>query len=127
MCATSGRVGGDGAPPETLSMTHAEFVRAYAAGEIGVHVEPVAAARYLSGRLLLPFVMMPVLGGGVALALTGWIWTGLTILAIGIVAPRLIKRSAPHFALTHALEDERAYGELTQSGILRVSAHQPAR
>jgi hypothetical protein len=108
-------------------MTHAEFVRAYGAGEIGVHVDPVAAARYLGDRLLLPFVMLPLLGSGVALALIGWIWTGLTILAIGIVAPRLIKRSAPHFALTQALEDERVYNELTQSGILRVSAHQPAR
>ena len=108
-------------------MTHAEFVRAYAAGEIGVHVEPVAAARYLSDRLLLPFVRLPVLGAGVALALIGWIWTGLTMLAIGIVAPRLIKRSAPHFALTQALEHESVYNELTQSSILRVSAHHPTR
>ena len=108
-------------------MTHAEFVRAYAAGEIRVHVDPAGGARYVSDRLLLPFVMLPVLGGGVALALTGWIWTGLTILAVGIVAPRLIKRSAPHFALTQALENESAYEELTRSGILRVSAHEPAR
>jgi hypothetical protein len=96
-------------------MTHAEFLRAYTAGKIKVDVEPAAAARYLSARLLLPFVMLPVLGCGVALALTGWIWTGLTIIAIGI------KRSAPHFALTQALQDERVYEELTQSDILRIS------
>jgi hypothetical protein len=102
-------------------MTHAEFLRAYTAGKIKVDVEPAAAARYLSARLLLPFVMLPVLGCGVALALTGWIWTGLTIIAIGVVAPRLIKRSAPHFALTQALQDERVYEELTQSDILRIS------
>jgi hypothetical protein len=103
-------------------MTHAEFLRAYTAGKIKVDVEPAAAARYLSARLLLPFVMLPVLGCGVALALTGWIWTGLTIIAIGALAPRLIKRSAPHFALTQALQDERVYYELTQSNILRISA-----
>jgi hypothetical protein len=102
-------------------MTHAEFLRAYTAGKIKVDVEPVAAARYLSARLLLPFVMLPVLGCGVALALTGWVWTGLTIIAIGALAPRLIKRSAPHFALTQALQDERVYYELTQSNILRIS------
>jgi hypothetical protein len=102
-------------------MTHAEFLRAYAAGSIKVDVEPVAAARYLSARLLLPFVMLPVLGGGVALALTGWIWTGLAVIAIGVVAPRLIKRSASHFALTQALQDERIYHELTQANVLRIS------
>ena len=102
-------------------MTHAEFLRAYTAGKIKVDVEPTAAARYLSARLWLPFVMLPVLGCGVALALTGWIWTGLTIIAIGVLVPRLIKRSAPHFALTQALQDERVYDELTQSNILRIS------
>jgi hypothetical protein len=102
-------------------MKHAEFLRAYTAGKIKVDVEPAAAARYLSARLLLPFVMLPVLGCGVALALTGWVWTGLAVIAIGAVAPRLIKRSAPHFALTQALQDERAYEELTQSNILRIS------
>lgn len=108
--------------PEAGSrMTYAEFQRAYAAGTIKVDVEPIAAARYLSARLLLPFVMLPVLGGGVALALIGWIWTGLAIIAIGIIAPRLIKRSAPHFVLTQALQDERLYHELTRSNILRIS------
>ena len=108
-------------PAGPSELTHAEFLRAYAAGKIKVDVEPVAAARYLSARLLLPFVMLPVLGGGVALALTGWIWTGLAVIAIGVVAPRLIKRSAPHFALTQALQDERIYHELIQSSVLRIS------
>lgn len=103
-------------------MTHAEFLRAYTAGKIKVEIDPAGAARFLSGRLLLPFVMLPVLGGGVALALIGWLWTGLAIIAIGIVAPRLIKRSAPHFVLTQALQDERTYHELTQSNVLRISA-----
>lgn len=103
-------------------MTHAEFLRAYTAGEIRVEVDPAGAARFLSARLLLPLVMLPVLGGGVALALIGWIWTGLAVLAAGIAAPRLIKRSAPHFVLTQALQDERTYHELTQSNVLRISS-----
>lgn len=102
-------------------MTHREFQKAYAAGQVKVDVDPLAAARYLSGRLLLPLMMLPVLGAGVALALTGWIWTGLAIIAAGIVAPRLIKRSAPRFVLTEAIQDERIYQELTRSNVMRVT------
>ena len=76
-------------------MTHAEFQQAYAAGRVKVYVEPAAAARYLGARLLLPLFMLPVLGAGVALALLGWIWIGLAVIAAGIIVPRLIKRSAP--------------------------------
>ncbi|MBI4194008.1 MAG: hypothetical protein HY526_02900 [Betaproteobacteria bacterium] len=101
-------------------MTHAEFRRAYSAGEIRVEIDPAMAGRYLSARLLLPFVMMPVVGAGVALALVGWVWTGLAVIAMGIVAPRLVKRSASRFVLTQALEDERIYGEVTGTNILRV-------
>lgn len=101
-------------------MTHGEFVRAYRAGTIKAEIDPAAAARYLSARLLLPYVMMPVLGIGVALALIGWLWTGFAVIAAGFVAPRLIKRSAPHFLLTQALENERVYEEVTTANILRI-------
>jgi hypothetical protein len=103
-------------------VTHAEFTAACARGEVRVDIEPKAAARHLSARLLLPFVAMPVLGIGVALALVGWIVTGLAIIAAGIVAPLLIKRSAPRFLLQQALHDPAAYDELTRAGILRVTS-----
>ncbi|MFN7086283.1 MAG: hypothetical protein ACK4N4_06625 [Burkholderiales bacterium] len=102
-------------------MEHAEFVAAYSKGRLKVEIDPREAARYVSARLLLPLVMMPVVGLGVALALTGWVWTGLAIIAAGIVVPRLIKRSAPHFVLTQALQDEKIYREVTQAEILRIS------
>ena len=101
-------------------MTHSEFTAAYAHGEIKVDVDPKEAARFLSARLLLPLFMMPVLGVGVALALLGWIFTGLAILALGIIAPRLIKRSASHFVFQQALNDPVVYKEVTKSGLLRV-------
>jgi hypothetical protein len=103
-------------------VTHPEFVEAYRSGRVRIDIEPPAAARYLSGRLLLPFVMLPILGCGVALALIGWLWAGLAVLAAGVAVPRLIKRSAPHFLLTQALEDARIYDDVTQAGILRVQA-----
>jgi hypothetical protein len=103
-------------------MTHAEFVRAYRNGEIRVEFDPQAAGRALSARLLLPFVMMPVIGAGVALALIGWIYTGFAVIALGFVAPRLIKRSAPGFLLQNALNDPQLYEELSRSNVLRVVA-----
>src|SRR5262245_35179224 len=81
------------------AMTHSDFVKAYRNGEMRVEIDPQAAARMLSARLLLPFVIMPVIGVGVALALVGWIYTGLAVIAFGVVAPRVIKRSAPGFLL----------------------------
>jgi len=102
-------------------MTHAEFVAAYARGEIRVEIDPKAAARHLSARLLLPFVMMPVVGIGIALALIGSFFLGFAIIALGIIIPQLIKRSAPHFLLTQALEDAGVYEEATRSELLRVT------
>ena len=101
-------------------MTHAEFVAAYQRGDIRVEIEPQAAARLVSARLLLPLVARPVLGLGVALALIGWIFTGLALIAIGFIAPRLIKRTAPHFLLQQALQDPADYEKLTKLGMLRT-------
>jgi hypothetical protein len=102
-------------------MTHTEFIHAYGARRVRVEIDPAAAARYLSARLLLPLFMLPVLGCGVALALTGWIWSGLAVIAVGIIAPRMIKRSAPHFVLTQALQDDKIYQEVIAANILRVA------
>lgn len=101
-------------------MTHAEFVAAYRAGTIRVDIDRTEAARYVSARLLLPLVKLPVLGLGVALALTGWIWTGLAIIGAATVAPMLIRRSAPHFVMTHALEDAKFYDDVTAGGLLQI-------
>ena len=84
-----------------------------------MEIDPQAAARVLSARLLLPFVMMPVLGAGVALALIGWIYTGLAVIALGFIVPRLIKRSAPHFLLQNALAGRAALRGTGASNTLR--------
>jgi hypothetical protein len=101
-------------------VTHAEFVEAYRSGSIRVNVDRSAAARFVSARLLLPLVMLPLLGLGVALALVGWLWTGLTVVAVATLAPRLIKRSAPHFVIAHALQDSRFYDDVAAAGLLEV-------
>lgn len=101
-------------------MEHGDFVAAYQRGELRVVVDPKLAARFMSARLLLPFVALPVIGGGIALTLLGWIWTGLGVIAFGMIGPRLIKRSAPHFILTQSLADPTFYADALRAGVLRT-------
>ncbi len=106
--------------PPPLTLTHREFVQAYGEGRIIVNFDPQASAKFLSAMLLLPLFMMPVLGIGVALALVGWLWTGLLIIALGIIVPRLIKRGAPHFLMQQMLDDEGIYRQAVHAGILHI-------
>jgi hypothetical protein len=111
-------------------VNHAQFIAAYQSGAIRVNVDRASAARFVSARLLLPFVMLPVLGIGTALALTGWVWVGLGIIGVGTLGPILIKRSAPHFVITHALQDPGFYDDVRASGLLEITPaealHPPA-
>lgn len=102
-------------------MTHDEFVAAYRSGRVTVNVNAPAAARLLSAKLMLPLFMLPVLGAGVALALLGWIWSGLAVIALGVIVPRLIKRGAPHFLLTQALIDPALYDEVCRAGVMQIA------
>ena len=101
-------------------MNHPEFVAAYEAGSIRVNIDRGSAARFLSARLLLPFVALPVLGLGTGLALTGWIWTGLAIIGAATLARFIIRWSAPHFIITQALQDARFYEDTAAIGLLEI-------
>lgn len=102
-------------------MTHAQFIAAYNRGEIRVDVDPAGAARFVSAHLLLPFVAMPVAGVGIALALIGWVFTGLALIAVAYIVPRIIKRSAPRFVFQQAMRESRVYDDATRDGVLRVT------
>jgi hypothetical protein len=104
----------------TATPDHREFVEAYRAGQLHVAVDPALAARFVSSRLLLPFVAMPVIGIGIALCLVGHYIAGGIVLALGIAGPRLVKRSAAHFVVTQALDDPRFYNDAVAAGILRI-------
>lgn len=101
-------------------MTHAEFVDAYRDASIRVDIDRKTAAQYISAKLLLPFFMLPALGIGTALALTGSLWIGFGIIAAATIVPILIKRSAPHFVITQSLEDEKFYADAVSAGILNI-------
>ena len=101
-------------------MTHEDFVAAYRAGSIRVNVDPTAAGAFMSQRLWLPLMRLPVLGVGVALALSGWLWTGFALIGLGTLAPTLIKRSAPRFVVTQALESSAFYQDVVREGVLQI-------
>lgn len=103
-----------------LNLSHRDFVNAFHDGAITITFDPKSTARFISARLLLPLFMMPVLGIGVALALSGWIWTGLAVIALGIIVPRIIKRGAPHFLMQQMMEDEGLYRDVMHAGIMQV-------
>jgi hypothetical protein len=101
-------------------MTHEDFVAAYQAGRIRVSVDREAAARLVAGRAMLPFVLLPVLGLGVALALVGYVITGLVIFLTAIALRFIVRRSSDGFILWRALKDADFYRQLRAADILSV-------
>lgn len=103
-------------------MTHAEFVAAWREGRLRVEVDRKAAARAVSSRLMLPLVLLPVMGAGVALALLGRYFIGAAVFIAALLLRFAVRRSAAGFVLQRALEDEGFYTEAIASGLIRVGA-----
>lgn len=101
-------------------MTHQEFVAAYQAGRIRVSIDRDAAVRFVSGRAMLPLVMLPVLGLGVALALVGYLITGVTVFLAALVLRYLLRRSSHGFLLWRALQDAEFYRQVVAAEVLRI-------
>jgi uncharacterized membrane protein len=100
-------------------VTHAEFVAAYRERRLKVQVDKSAAARMVSARLMLPLVLLPVMGLGVALALVGYFVIGALVFLAALGLRYAVRRSAPGFVLQRALADERFYTEAIASGLLK--------
>ena len=109
-------------------MTHLEFVAAYEAGRIRVSVDRAAAARFVSGRAMLPLVMLPVLGLGVALAIVGYLITGAIIFVAALLLRFLVRRSSEGFLVWRALRDAEFYRQVIAAQVLIVEeASSPSR
>ena len=100
-------------------MTHAEFVAAYREGRLRVRIDADAAARFVSRRMLLPLFLLPVLGLAVALAITGFLWTGVGLFGGAIGFRFLVRRSGRGFVLSRALEDPRFYDQARAAGLIQ--------
>lgn len=101
-------------------MTHAEFVAAYRAGRIRVHVDREAAARFVAGRAMLPLVLLPIMGLGVALAIVGHYIIGAVIFIAALLLRFWVRRSSDGFLLYRALRDPDFYREVYAAQVLKV-------
>jgi hypothetical protein len=102
-------------------LTHPEFVAAYQAGRIRVKIDRAAAARFVAGRAMLPLVLLPVLGLGVALALVGYVITGAVIFISALALRFLVRRSSDGFLLWRALRDAEFYRQVLAAQVLIVT------
>jgi hypothetical protein len=101
-------------------LTHEEFVAAYQQGRVRVRIDREAAARFVSGRAMLPLVMLPILGLGVALALVGYVIAGLGVFIAALVLRFLVKRSSDGFLLWRALRDAEFYKQVLAAQVLKI-------
>jgi hypothetical protein len=118
---------GEQAVPETAgtaaiftTLTHSEFVTAYTGGRLRVDVDPKAAAKFVSARMLLPWVLLPLFGLAVASALNG-AWIFCAIFFLGALGLRTLSRTtAPGYILHRALQDAAFYREVAALGLLHT-------
>ncbi|HJV11250.1 MAG TPA: hypothetical protein VJ690_07095 [Burkholderiales bacterium] len=101
-------------------MTHAEFVAAYEAGRIRVSVNRDAASRFVARHAMLPLVLLPVLGLGVALALVGHIVTGTLIFLGALLVRFVVRRSSGGFIVWRALQNAEFYRQVTAAKVLSI-------
>lgn len=106
--------------PQGARLTHEEFLAAYQAGRIRVKIDRDAAARFVSGRAMLPLVLLPILGLGVALALVGYLIAGVAVFLGALVVRFLVRRSSDGFLLWRALRDADFYRQVVAAEVLRV-------
>jgi hypothetical protein len=101
-------------------MTHAEFVAAYEAGRIRVSVNRDAASRFVARHAMLPLVLLPMLGLGVALALVGYIVTGTLIFLGALLLRFIVRRSSGGFIVWRALQNAEFYRQVTAAKVLSI-------
>lgn len=103
-----------------LNVSHAAFKSGLPAGRFKVIVNPERAQKYVKHRLFVIGFALPLLGIGAALALSGFFWAGLPMVALGLLLPRIIKAQAAKILLHLALQDEKTYDEAREYEILEV-------
>ena len=101
-------------------IAHEEFRAGLPAGRLRVVVDPKLARRYVAQRLMLIVVVMPVIGVGLALALTGRTWPGALMVAAGVLLNRVVMWQAPKILLHMALRDPAVYEFVTHNGLMEV-------
>jgi hypothetical protein len=109
-----------GTPDFAEYVAHEEFRAGLPFGRFRVIVDPKRARRYVTQRLMLVVLLMPLIGIGIALALVGARWTGAAMVVAGVVLHRVLMWQAPQILLHMATRDARVYEHATQQGLMEV-------
>ena len=104
---------------------HDEFVAAWRAGRLQVHVDRGRAAHFISARLLLPLVLLPLLGVAVALALLGFLIAGIGLFAAAFALRFAVRAASRGFVLRRALEEPGFYREALDAEVIKVEEPEP--
>ena len=102
---------------------HHEFRDGLAHGRLRVVVDPKRARPYVVGRTRIDLLAASVIGMGAVLALAGQAWPGLMLVALGIVANRLVRQQSARIVLHLASADPAVYDEVTGNGVMEVRRH----
>jgi predicted membrane-bound spermidine synthase len=100
--------------------SHGEFVEGYRAGTLRVHVDRKGAAKFVSGRMLLPFILLPLFGLAVAVALAGHFAAGAAIFIFALLFRTFVRASSHGFVLVQALNRAKFYREAVAAGVIRL-------
>ena len=116
-----------GPPPAHLAamaarttLRHSEFVAAYTSGRLQVNIDPKAAAKFVSARMLLPWVLLPLFGIAVACALIGAWVPSVIVFVVAMALRAATHMTAPGYVMHRALSDADFYNEVRSLGLLRV-------
>lgn len=101
------------------ALPHAEIVARYRAGTLRIIVDRAAAARFVSARAMLPFVLLPVFGLAVGLVLTGRWLLGVALFLAALGLRALVRGAAQGFVLTRILEDPVFYEQSFAAGLIQ--------
>jgi hypothetical protein len=108
-------------PADTVPyIAHDEFRNGVAAGRWRIVVNPALARRYVVRRTRVDLLAVAVIGAGAVTALSGHAWTGLLMVAVGVVANRLVRYQAAKIVLQLATRDAAVYADVTTQGVMEV-------
>ncbi|HYP82134.1 hypothetical protein [Variovorax sp.] len=101
-------------------VSHADFCTGLAAGRMRVVVNPKLARRFVTQRLMLMIFLIPLIGVGVVVAMSGQVWAGGAIVAFGVILNRVLMFQAGNIVVQLALRDAKVYESVTQDGVMEV-------
>lgn len=99
---------------------HDEFRRGAAHGHFRIVVNPALARPYVLRRTRVDLVAAAVIGSGALLALAGHAVPGIVLVALGIVANRVVRRQAAPILLHLAIGSPAVYADVTGLGVMEV-------